>query len=107
MTTCNTLLDNSCDSLRMVAALRDLATHPSCLHLKIATGYWDIPGTALVLRELHLLVYRLYGLGYDEVLRWTPPRPSRAGSMSAARESFVRVKVFGNQEKSRSFAGKT
>lgn len=79
MTTCNTLLDNSCDSLRMVAALRDLATHPSCLHLKIATGYWDIPGTALVLRELHLLVYRLYGLGYDEVLTVDPSTPITRG----------------------------
>ena len=46
------LLDNSSDALNMVNAISVLASHPSCRTIKIATGYWDIPGTALVLDKL-------------------------------------------------------
>lgn len=46
------LLDNSSDALNMVNAINVLASHPSCRTIKIATGYWDIPGTALVLSKL-------------------------------------------------------
>jgi len=46
------LLDNSCEALNMVNAISVLTSHPSCKTIKIATGYWDIPGTALVLDKL-------------------------------------------------------
>ena len=46
------LLDNSSDALNMVNAINVLASHPACHTIKIATGYWDIPGTALVLNAL-------------------------------------------------------
>lgn len=48
----STLLDNSNDQIRMVSAIANLISNPSCLHIKIATGYWDIPGTSLLLNQL-------------------------------------------------------
>ena len=36
----------------MVNAISVLASHPSCKTIKIATGYWDIPGTALIVSSL-------------------------------------------------------
>lgn len=48
----NTLLDNSSPALTLREALRQLIAHPACNEIKIATGYWDIPGTALVLDAL-------------------------------------------------------
>lgn len=47
----NTLLDNSTD-FRMVTYLRELLNNPQCTELKIATGYWDLPGTKLLYDEL-------------------------------------------------------
>ena len=47
----NTLLDNSTD-FRMVRYLRELLSNPQCTELKIATGYWDLPGTKLLYDEL-------------------------------------------------------
>lgn len=47
----NTLLDNSKD-FRMVRYIKDLLNNPQCTELKIATGYWDLPGTKLVFDEL-------------------------------------------------------
>ena len=46
------LLDNSSDALNMVNAISVLTSHPSCKTIKIATGYWDIPGTALIVGKL-------------------------------------------------------
>ena len=46
------LLDNSSNALNMVNAINVLVSHPACHTIKIATGYWDIPGTALVLNAL-------------------------------------------------------
>ena len=46
------LLDNSSDALNMVNAISVLTSHPSCKTIKIATGYWDIPGTALIVSKL-------------------------------------------------------
>ncbi|MCI5777303.1 MAG: phospholipase D-like domain-containing protein [Bacteroidales bacterium] len=50
--TTNTLLDNSVEELQMASAIRDLMSHEECNKIKIATGYWDIPGTSLVLQQL-------------------------------------------------------
>ena len=47
----NTLLDNSTD-FRMVRYIKDLLNNPQCTELKIATGYWDLPGTKLIYDEL-------------------------------------------------------
>lgn len=52
MLSSNTLLDNSGEAFMMVSALRELLADPNCKTLKIATGYWDIPGLSLLLPYL-------------------------------------------------------
>lgn len=47
----NTLIDNS-ENLKLVATLKELISNTRCNHIQIATGYWDIPGTALLYDEL-------------------------------------------------------
>lgn len=47
----NTLIDNS-NKFRFVEYFRELLTDRKCSELKIATGYWDLPGTKLVFKEL-------------------------------------------------------
>ena len=68
------LLDNSTDALTMVNAIKFLASLPSCNTIKIATGYWDIPGTALVVEQLKDFMKRpdakvLLLIGADPVVR--------------------------------------
>lgn len=48
----NTLIDNSTDQLKMVNTLKQCITNKNCKSIKIATGYWDIPGTSLIYDEL-------------------------------------------------------
>ncbi|MCD7721553.1 MAG: phospholipase D-like domain-containing protein [Prevotellaceae bacterium] len=48
----NTLIDNSCDELLMVNKLKECFAIPNLTTVRIATGYWDIPGLALVAQEL-------------------------------------------------------
>ena len=52
MITSNTLIDNSNEELRMVSTVRDLIMCEECSVIKIATGYWDIPGTSLVISQV-------------------------------------------------------
>lgn len=52
------LLDNSSDALTMVNAISVLAANPVCKTIKIATGYWDIPGTSLVVDKLQEFLQR-------------------------------------------------
>jgi len=47
----NTLIDNS-ELLKMQQALHDCFTMPNLHTVRIATGYWDMPGLALLLDEL-------------------------------------------------------
>ncbi|MCC8113151.1 MAG: phospholipase D-like domain-containing protein [Bacteroidales bacterium] len=47
----NTLIDNS-EHLKMVDTLKALIKDPACAEIKIATGYWDIPGLSLITSEL-------------------------------------------------------
>ena len=47
----NTLLDNS-THLKLVDSLKEILSDPSINHLQIATGYWDIPGMAMLFDEL-------------------------------------------------------
>lgn len=48
----NTLIDNSNDKLTMVSYLKQLISDNDCQVIKIATGYWDLKGIALLLKEL-------------------------------------------------------
>lgn len=52
------LLDNSSDALTMVNAISVLSANPVCKTIKIATGYWDIPGTSLVVDKLQEFLQR-------------------------------------------------
>ena len=47
----NTLLDNS-ENLKMVDTLRKCIADKDINIIRIATGYWDIPGMALLKDEL-------------------------------------------------------
>lgn len=61
MVSCNTLLDNTTDGsldLRMVTALQELVSDEHFNTICIATGYWDIPGTALILHQLKSFLSR-------------------------------------------------
>ena len=46
-----TLIDNSAN-LKMVNALRECISASGTTTIRIATGYWDIPGTSLVVEQL-------------------------------------------------------
>lgn len=47
----NALIDNS-ERFLLVKYIKELVSRPECNHIMIATGYWDLPGTALVYEEL-------------------------------------------------------
>ena len=47
----NTLIDNS-ENLKMADTLKKCISNDNCKVIKIATGYWDIPGIMLVEEEL-------------------------------------------------------
>ncbi len=48
----NALIDNS-EQFKLVKYIKELVSRPDCNHIMIATGYWDLPGTALVYEELN------------------------------------------------------
>lgn len=48
----NTLLDNSTEKLSMLNALKDCLSNDDIKTVRIATGYWDIPGLALITDHL-------------------------------------------------------
>ncbi len=58
MITNSTLIDNSSDTLKMVSVVEDLIDSQECNMIKIATGYWDIPSTALLLDHLKRFLQR-------------------------------------------------
>lgn len=47
----NTIIDNSND-FKLVKYLREYLANKSCDYVRIATGYWDLPGMKLILPEL-------------------------------------------------------
>lgn len=47
----NALIDNS-EQFKLVKYIKELVSRPNCNHIMIATGYWDLPGTALIYDEL-------------------------------------------------------
>ena len=54
----NMLLDNSSEKFRLACCLRTLIANPNCRKIRIATGYWDLPGTNLVYDELKSFLER-------------------------------------------------
>lgn len=48
----NTLIDNSTEQLSMSTILKNCILSEGLTSMKIATGYWDIPGLALIVDEL-------------------------------------------------------
>lgn len=48
----NALIDNS-EQYMLVEYIKNLVSNPDCNHIMIATGYWDLPGTALLYDELN------------------------------------------------------
>lgn len=47
----NALIDNS-EQFKLVKYIKELVSRPDCNHIMIASGYWDLPGTALVYAEI-------------------------------------------------------
>lgn len=47
----NTLIDNSAD-FKLVGYLKEMLNSEVYTELRIATGYWDLPGTRLIYKEL-------------------------------------------------------
>ncbi|MGI6520360.1 MAG: helicase-related protein [Fermentimonas sp.] len=48
----NTLLDNSTKELSLCQTLKKCILDPAINEIKIATGYWDLPGMVLIFNEL-------------------------------------------------------
>jgi len=48
----NTLIDNSTDALRMISKIKECIETVQPTEIMIATGYWDLPGMALIYDEL-------------------------------------------------------
>ena len=48
----NTLIDNSTEQLSMLSTLKECLALQDINTVKIATGYWDIPGLALLTDEI-------------------------------------------------------
>lgn len=53
----NTLIDNT-ENLKLVDTLKEIISNPECNHLQIATGYWDLPGIALLEDQLRAFFER-------------------------------------------------
>lgn len=49
----NTLIDNSSDQLSMLQTLKECFASDEILVVRIATGYWDIPGLALLADDIN------------------------------------------------------
>jgi len=81
----NTLLDNSND-FRMVRYIKDLLNNPQCTELKIATGYWDLPGTKLIFDELKSFFDR--GGKFDLLIGQEPMLRSYMMTEEAAKVKF-------------------
>lgn len=81
----NTLLDNSSD-FRMISYIKDLLRNPQCTELKIATGYWDLPGTKLIYDELKSFFER--GGKFDLLLGQEPMLRSYMMTEESVKEKF-------------------
>lgn len=52
----NTLIDNSCDELRLVNILSQMIASHEFNYIRIATGYWDLPGMKLIYDQLKVFL---------------------------------------------------
>ena len=66
----NTLLDNS-ENYRMVDCLKTMLLNEQCAELKIASGYWDLPGMKVIYPELKSFLER--GGRLDLLIGEEPP----------------------------------
>lgn len=58
----NTLIDNSIEALSMTATLRKCLAIDGIKTVSIATGYWDIPGLAILQENLEPQYLKISGL---------------------------------------------
>ena len=54
----NTLIDNSSEELKLSTILKQCFTNTNISEIKIATGYWDLPGMVLIYDELKSFLER-------------------------------------------------
>ncbi|HPZ04086.1 MAG TPA: helicase-related protein [Bacteroidales bacterium] len=54
----NTLIDNSTKDLSLHQTLKKCILDPAINEIKIATGYWDLPGMVLIFNELKMFLER-------------------------------------------------
>ena len=54
----NTLIDNSIEALSMTSTLKRCLAIDGIKTVSIATGYWDIPGLALLQEELRSFIQK-------------------------------------------------
>lgn len=92
----NTLIDNSIN-LKMVDMLKQCISAPTCKIIKIATGYWDIPGLSLVRNELKAFLekegteFQLL-IGTDPLIRATQIKiPKYKGKQFP--EDFIKIDI--------------
>lgn len=52
----NTLIDNSTDQLSMLSTLKECLAQQDIKTVRIATGYWDIPGLALLTDDIKVFL---------------------------------------------------
>ena len=55
----NTLIDNSIEALSMTATLRKCLDIDGIQTVSIATGYWDIPGLAILQENLRSFIEKM------------------------------------------------
>ena len=53
----NTIIDNS-ENFKLVDTIKEIIKEPRITQIDIATGYWDIPGTAILADELDKFLER-------------------------------------------------
>jgi len=82
----NTLIDNSVD-YRLVRYIKNMLADLQCKELKIATGYWDLPGTKLIYDELKTFLDR--GGKFDLLIGQEPMvRAYQLETISSTEEKF-------------------
>ena len=83
----NTLIDNSSEQLSMLNLLKDCFADERIRTVKIATGYWDIPGLALLADSIRQFLERegtriLLLIGRDPYIYWNQVRNPKYKDLS-------------------------
>ena len=66
----NTLIDNSIEALSMTTTLRKCLAIDGIKTVSIATGYWDIPGLAILQENLRSFIESHLNIKM-QIIRWT------------------------------------